>query len=183
MKISDIEDSFKQDFEDLDGWIDDKYQSDFGTYFTNIRNLYDRMQDETRSITDKELEEILTDVPLQMFAVSEKLNQLKSKIEVIKLRVKEKRRQAYLDSEEVTVSKKTSEANFAVANDEMLIRLYTDLAERVSSEISSSKELIMSAKKIWTSRREAENIANAAQNVELPDYVSDEDIQKNKYIK
>jgi hypothetical protein len=182
MKISDIEDSFKQDFEDLDGWIDDKYQSDFGTYFTNIRNLYDRMQDETRPITDKELEEILTDVPLQMFAVSEKLNQLKSKIEVIKLRVKEKRRQAYLDSEEVTVSKKTNEANFAVANDEMLIRLYTDLADRVTSEISSSKELIMSAKKIWTSRREAENVANAAQNFELPDYVNN-DYQDKTYIK
>ena len=183
MKISDIEDSFKQDFEDLDEWVESKYQADFGKYFTNIRDLYDRMQDETRPITDKELEDILTDVPLQMFAVSEKLNQLKSKIEVIKLRVKEKRRQAYLDSEEATVSKKTSEANFFVSNDELLIRLYTDLAERVSSEISSSKELIMSAKKIWTSRREAENIANAAQNVELPDYVSDEDIQKNKYIK
>lgn len=182
MKISDIEDSFRQDFEDLDGWVDSKYKSDFSMYFANIRDLYTRMKDEDKPITDKELEGILTDVPLQMFAVSEKLNQLKSKIEVIKLRVKEKRHQAFLDSEETSISKKTSEANFAVANDELLIRLYSDLADRVTSEISSSKELIMSAKKIWTSRREAENVANAAQNVELPDYVNN-DYQDKTYIK
>ena len=41
--------------------------------------------------------------------------------------------------------------------DELMISIYSKLIERVNSQISYSKELIMSAKKLWDRRKEAES--------------------------
>lgn len=182
MNFSSIDKKFEDDFNDVDAWIDEHYTQTFSKYFDPVRKLLARMGDSFKPITDDELEEILSYVPLELFAVSEKLNDIKARVEVIKLRIKQDRRSNYLSSDESSKADKQADANYSVAEDEMLLHLYTSLIERVDNEISASKELIMSAKKIWTSRREAENVANAAKNTDLPDY-SDIDSSKQSYIK
>lgn len=184
MNLSDIDNKFEADFDDVDKWVDEHYTKSFSQYFDPVRKLISRMGDSFNPITDKELEEILSYIPLELFAVAEKLNDLKARIEVIKLRIKQEKRNNYINSEESSKADKQADAIYSVAEDEMLLRLYTSLIERVDSEISASKELIMSAKKIWTSRREAENIATAAEKTALPDYSDlDSQDQKQSYIK
>lgn len=184
MNISEIDKKFESDFDDVDKWVEEHYTKSFSKYFKPVRKLIARMGSAFNPITDKELEEILSYVPLELFEVAEKLNDIKARVEVIKLRIKQEKRNNYLSSGESSKADKQADANYSVAEDEMLLRLYNSLIERVDSEVSASKELIMSAKKIWTSRREAENVAASAEKASLPDY-SDLDSQDSKqsYIK
>lgn len=182
MNIQDIELQYDQDFHSVEKWNQDHYENVFSSYFSSVKSLASRLSSSFNPITDKELEEILSIVPLELFAVSEKLNDVKSRVEVIKLNIKQKKRDQLQVSEATSQAGRQADANASVIEDELLLHLYTSLIERVENEISASKELIMSAKKIWTSRREAENIANAAENTNLPDY-SDMDSSKQSYIK
>ena len=180
MKISSIDATYKEEFTDISEWCDSIYSEMFSSYFQEMQNLYLKLASNYRPITDSELEEILSTVPLRLYAAAEKLNELKLRIEVIKLRIKQDKHTNLINSDASSQTARREEAAYSVIEDEMLLKVYTSLVERVESEISFSKELIMSAKKIWTSRREAENVGKPANSVDLPDY---SDMDNKTYIK
>lgn len=180
MQVSAIEATYKHEFDDISNWCTSKYNELFSEYFKEMHQLYGRFSSNIKPITDDELEVILTTIPLRLYAAAEKLNEIKVRIEVIKLHIKQDKHDSMLNSEATSQTARREEAAFSVIEDELLLKVYTSLVERIESEISASKELIMSAKKIWTSRREAENISNAAKDVNLPDY---SDMDGKQYIK
>lgn len=159
--------------EDVLNWCESEYNTYFSQYFGEMASLYSRIQSTYKPITDNELEQILTDIPLQLFAASEALSQYKARIEVLKLEIKQRKHDVYEASTETSQSARRDEAAYAVLEDEMLLKLYSLVVERVEHELSFSKELIMSAKKIWTARRETESVeAVSSSRVAdtLPDY-------------
>lgn len=180
MKVSAINAMYEDSFNDISSWCNDLYNDMFLDYFSEMNTLYEKLSSTHKQITDDELEIILTSLPLNLYAAAEKVNELKLRIEVIKLNIKQDKHNALLNSDASSQIAKREEASYSVVEDELLLKIYTALIERVESEITFSKELIMSAKKIWTARREAENIGKAAEKVELPDY---SDIENKSYIK
>ena len=177
MSILETYQSHKQDLDDIANWIDQTYDENFRQYFEVVENLYARFKSETYPITDAEIEAILTILPLNLFSVSEKLAQLESSSEVIKLRVKQKKYEIIQSSEASSQAAKKEEAANAVVDDEILLKAYEILSDRVNNEISFSRELIMGAKKIWSARKQTETIGIGAENVntnreidELPEY-------------
>ena len=177
MSILETYQSHKQDLDDIANWIDQTYDENFRQYFEVVENLYARFKSETYPITDAEIEAILTILPLNLFSVSEKLAQLESSSEVIKLRVKQKKYEIMQSSEASSQAAKKEEAANAVVDDEILLKAYEILSDRVNNEISFSRELIMGAKKIWSARKQTETIGIGAETVntnreidELPEY-------------
>lgn len=142
----------------------DKY---FGSYFRSQKELYQRFQDKTRPITDDELEKILTELPLELIEVSEALAQFQISQEVVKLKTKElskdKNSDSYLESK-------------------LMVEIYTAVTERVGREISYSRELIMSSKKIWDRRKDTD-VVNPIDPIDtsLPEYIPP--TTPNTYVK
>lgn len=180
MKISGIDAAYREDFADISEWCANIYDEMFSSYFKEMQDLYFKLSSKHRPITDSELEEILSTIPLRLYAASEKLNELKLRIEVIKLHIKQDKHTNLINSDASSQTARREEAAYSVIEDELLLKVYVSLMERVESEITFSKELIMSAKKIWTARRESENVGTSAKNVDLPDY---SDIDNKTYIK
>lgn len=180
MEVSSIDSKYQHEFDDVSNWIKFQYDNLFSEYFEEMHELYARLASSTKPITDDELETILSTIPLRLYGAAERLNDLKVRIEVIKLHIKKDKHDCLVNSEASSQTSKREEATFSVIEDELLLKVYSSLIERVEGEISASKELIMSAKKIWTSRREAENIGNAAKDVNLPDYTN---LDEKQYIK
>ena len=170
MRVSEIDCKYQDEFDDISSWSAARYNEMFSEYFGEMHQLYERLSSSIKPITDDELEVILSTIPLRLYAAAETLNSLKVRIEVIKLHIKQDKHDSLANSDATSQASRREEASFSVIEDELLLKVYSSLVERVEGEISASKELIMSAKKIWTSRREAENISNAAKDVALPDY-------------
>lgn len=162
--------------EDVDSviqWCEDVYMNTFSQYFEDVTSLFKRMQSSKHPITDEELENILTNVTLKMFAVSEALSKLKISQEVIKMKTRQKEVEfATKTSKATTVSMRQAEAADAVAEDKLLISAYSKIIGRVEEEITFSRELIMSAKKIWDRRRSSETANPIGTGItgQLPDY-------------
>lgn len=155
--IQEISKKYDEDLSAVDEYCRDLYEHYFDPEFKLVRELQGRMYvDDYKPITDQELEMILTDIPLYLFNVSESLNSLRLRYEVIKLKTKERKleleRELDLSSEE----KRRKAANLITMEDELMIKIYSSLIDRVESEISFCKELIMSAKKIWDRRKQTE---------------------------
>ena len=180
MSLADSLNKHKNDLEDIANWCDSTYLDNFKSYFEPVKTLFVRFKSNTRPITDEELEEILTLVPLNLFSVSEVLSKVKAQMEVISLRIKQEKHEVLSNSQATSQAAKKEEAAASVIEDEILLKAYSTLIERVESEISFSRELIMSAKKIWTARKQAETIGVPAENLDtthedLPDYMVDLD--------
>ena len=79
-------DIFKEDIDETVKWCNDQYDKMFAVYFKEVRELHKRLQSASRPITDDELQQILVDLPMQLFSASEQLSQYKTALEVIKLR-------------------------------------------------------------------------------------------------
>ena len=129
--------------------------------------------------------------PLELFTAAEKLNALRLNCEVVKLKNKqtlEKLRKDVTDAATQEGLNKTQTAErvaHAISEKmveyEVLYTAYSSVITRVENEQTFSKELIMGAKKVWDSRRSAEN-SNPVKEVipDLPEY----DITANKqYVK
>ena len=164
-------------------WIDTQYAERFSVHFSQVDTLYEKMHNVYTSITDSELEWILTTLPLELYSVSEKLNALNLDINIIKIEIKKKMRSVEQNSKESTVAKRKQEASDSVLLDESVLKAYESLVSLVESQISFCRELIMGSKKIWDARRRAES-ANPVGAV-VPDYIDQENQQvyKNQYIK
>lgn len=144
------------------------YQQHFQEYLGDVQELYRRIKADRRVITDAELEQILTELPLNLFMVSEGLNSIRLEAEVLKLRNKEKRiefSRSYAEQFESVKMSATdrkdaisTSVNFDMIGSESLLAVYSSVITRVENEISFARELIMSAKKIWDSRRSTERV-------------------------
>lgn len=142
------------DINEVNEWAEREYNKYFSQYFKGEVELYDRMKKNSDPITDQELEWILTDLPLELFSVTEQLTKLKTAQEVIKLHIKQTERNYIQDSNSPgSATQKKEDAAALTAEDKLLVTVYDSLADRVSRQMSFSKELIMSAKKIWDARR------------------------------
>lgn len=167
---------YNSDLKDMIDWCDDMYQSIFSKYFNGQRDMFVRMKSEERPITDEELEWILTQVPMNLFDAAEHLATVTTKQEIIKLGCKKRESEFYKNSNESTDTKKKEEAAIKVTEDKILILAYDNLIKRLEKEMSYSRELIMSAKKIYDARRNTEQ-SNPVSEVtgkpsDLPDYYS-----------
>lgn len=165
--------SYETNSEDVISWCNTLYDEKFSGYFAKQRILYERLRSKDAPITDKELEEILTTIPLELFQASEAVSQLRIRHEVVKIGIKEKMRLVEAASTAPTATGKKEEAVDSVLGDQLLLLAYSTILDRVEKETSFSRELIMSAKKIWDARRRTEDSVPAkGVVVDMPGYSS-----------
>jgi len=168
--------SVQKDIDEVEQWAESEYQQYFAPYFKGQIDIYKELkQDDNGTISDTSLEWILTYLPLELFSVAEQLNKLKIKQEIIKLHIREKEDEFMsnlADSDLSQTAKKEMTAKY-LEPDKLLVDIYSSITERVGREISFSRELIMSAKKIWDARRANEvPVVGAIKDSDtLPDYV------------
>ena len=164
-----IPEACKQDLEAVSNYAAEIYNGAFSPYLKEVKELYTQVQDSDHvSLSDTSLEWILTTLPLNLFTISENLNDMRLRIEVLKLKSKEK-----------------SDDKATVLEYQILRSIYESVVSRVENELSFSRELIMGAKKIWDARRRAETpvvgeVVSEDSN-KLPDYVPDSS-RRQSYI-
>lgn len=143
------------------------YKATFAPVFDNVVKLHNRMKSQNHVITDDELEYIITELPLELFSVSESLNKLRLKLEVAKLENgrREVEFKKALSATMVDPSMKPNSVLTQVMKDELMDKMteyrvfeicYSSVITRVENQLTFSRELIMGAKKVWDSRRSAE---------------------------
>lgn len=176
--------TYMDDMRSVESWCNDLYQDRFASFFEEIRGLYAQLADKQDKISDDVLENILTDTPLSLFTVSERLNALRTNREVGKLKMRQKEAALREDLSRM-LSEEGKNAGYSksdipalirdsVIDDQIVIVALDGVINRVENEISFSRELIMSAKKIWDRRKNTENVNPIGPVVpdykELPDY-------------
>ena len=157
----------------INQWAEEEYNKYFAKFFKGEVDLYNKMRTVKSQITDEELEWVLSYLPMELFAVSEQLSKMKTAQEVIKLHIKEVERDYIKSHTEGSETKRKEEASALVADDKLLVTVYDSIAERVSRQMTFSKELIMSAKKIWDARKADGTLmpeVNNTKEATLPDY-------------
>lgn len=151
--LNNIQKPIQDDINSVNNWIENIYNEQFAKYFLNQRKLYVRLKSIIKPITDEELESILTSVPLELFSVSEKLSELKTTQEVIKMKNKQIESEVKESITEGSETKKKEAVDNAMLQNRLLVTAYSTLITRIENEMSFSRELVMSAKKIWDTRR------------------------------
>ncbi len=174
MNLNDIAKKYSEDVDAVNDWSNEIYDENFKCYFDGQRKLFERLKSKDRPITDTELEWILTQTPINLFYASEKLNNIQTQSEIIKLEVKHKQLEAKKASLEKSDTAKSQEAEDAVIEDKILLIAYDAILSRVDREMAYSRELIMSAKKIYDRRKGTEQ-SNPVSEIKpvhqtLPDY-------------
>lgn len=166
--LQQIDNTMQDDINSVSNWVNKIYDEQFGPYFKGERELFNRLQSESHPITDEEINWVLTTLPLQLFTVSEALAQLRTRCDVIKMKNKQMKAELIRESEEPTVTKRTEYADEQLLGNRLLASVYDNVITRVESEISFSRELIMSCKKLFDARRSTENVDPVAPIVEKP---------------
>ena len=180
---------YKKEIEDTANWVVETYDREFSEYFKEVDRLYTKFNSGYEKITDEDLEEVMSTIPLKLFEVTERLAKYRAFAEFIKYKIKEKRNQAFKDSDQKTQALKKEDADSAVAEDEFFLKLHNIMIEMVESKMSYSRELIMSAKKIYTARKQTELNSKfieskvTQQNDTLPEYEGFGTTEVNAYIK
>lgn len=183
MSLQNILKNYSKDIEEVNQWSESQYQEYFSPYFKGTVELYHRLKSSDDPISDTELEYILTDLPLELFAVSEQLSKLKTVQEVIKMSVKKKEREYIKTHIEGSETKRKEAASAETEEDRFLVVIYDGIAERVAKQMAFCKELIMSAKKIWDARRADGTLmpeVNNDKEAELPVYDMSSYVNKDK---
>ena len=161
-EFRDAFDKYKEDLQEVSLMADEIYEQNFSSFFQVQRDLASSLK-QGDDISDSELQDVLISAPLRLFEVSESLNRFRLSLEVLRTRIKSNKREverkikeAYFDQDmKITQAELAKEVEEETAADDMLIKLYEFAIKRVENEMSYSKELIMSAKKIFTARSES----------------------------
>lgn len=150
------------DITSVTDWCNRQYDEKFAKYFKESRELFRKLEDTTKPISDDALNWILISLPINLFDVSEALNQFRLSYEVVKLR-------NAVDAEAISAEARKS----AMLERKVLSSAFSSVITRVENEISFSRELIMGAKKIWDGRRATENVMPVSESAvdKLPKYV------------
>lgn len=183
MNLQSALNNVQSDIDQVEEWAESEYQNYFAPYFKGEVEIYRELKsNDTATISDATLEWILTYLPLELFSVSEQLSKLKTKQEVIRLHIKEEEDKFVQDpvNSAMSVTARKEKAALLTAEDKLLVDIYSNIADRVGREISFSRELIMSAKKIWDARRAVDGpaIGGIKEVDTLPEYVP----EGKKYI-
>lgn len=184
MDLKSVQAQYQDDIDAVTQWCDEIYQAKFASYFTEVEELYARLRSKSRPITDEELETILMMVPIDLFGVSEALNKFRLSNEVIKMKLKKVEKDAANASTESTATKRQEDAAIKMLSDKILQASYAAVITRVENQISFSRELIMSAKKLWDGRRRTEE-SNPVKEVstDIKDIPSYDPITRQIYVK
>lgn len=169
MSLSQCRERYDESITGMRDWCSNMYDSIFAKYFDSQRSISLSIRSNLRPISDDELEKILTEVPMNLFDASEALSSIRTESEIIKLEVKRRELEAVKNSQESSEVKRKEEAAILTTEDKILLMAYDNLITRVEKEMSYSRELIMSAKKIWDSRKGGLNPVSEV-NPSLPDY-------------
>lgn len=162
--ISNAMAALSEDFKAADDVVSDIYNKYFAKYFKKEQDMYARFKDTENSITDKELEWIITSLPLELMSASDALAQFRQHNEIIKLTIKQR---------------KKNETQEEIDEEYKLMNIvYNCVIDKVEHQLSFSKELIMGAKKVWDARKRTEQPVIPEVN-SLPDY---QPIKKQTYI-
>lgn len=155
--ISKATESLREDFEAADSLVDEIYNKYFAERFKRISDLEVAFRNTDTPITDEQLEQIITAVPMDLYMISSNLAQFKQHHEIVKLTNKQRKKSKLEEDIDVEY--------------QLMAIVYNSVIDRVESQISFTKELIMGAKKIWDARRRTDN-ANPIKDtyVDLPDY-------------
>lgn len=154
------------DIDEVNQWAESEYQKYFAPYFKGQVELYNKLKKyDYKNITDQQLQDILINLPMELFSVSEQLSKMRTAQEVIKLHIKEVERDYVKSHTEGSETKRKEEASVLTAEDRLLVTVYDTIVERVTRQMTFSKELIMSAKKVWDARR--------ADGIPMPDILID----------
>jgi len=192
--------NYMAESEDIVSWCDsiyDKYFSDAYKIMKSVGSstVFNDLGFVKCKLSDEELERILTELPVDLYTASESLNRLKLELEMIKLKYKQIRRDLTTEAKnhikmtgenltKAEVESAVQDYTFSeISENELLIRAYESVISRAENERSACRELIMGAKKVWDSRRMAEQtnpIKEVVTDNELPDY---KDIARNQYVK
>lgn len=196
MNIIEIIDKEYTEIESVKEWVNFKYDELFHDLFAKLREADKHMKSDVRPINDAELEWAITELPIDLFNAAEVLNQLRLDHEVIKLENKKRRRDLskQLDKSAINGPAKTEELAAMMTEYEIVSSAYSTLITRVENELTYAKEFIMGCKKVWDSRRRAEQsnpiTPTNTGDCELPDYTTDPltianelPVQTNVYIK
>lgn len=172
--LDEVLDKYKQNADEVDKWAEAQYQVYFAEHFKKLNELYARLKSSNNPVTDEELEWILTWLPLELISVSEKLSKMKTIQEAIKTQLKQKETERVeLLSNEMSATKAKEAVGVELADDKLLVSVYDIIYERVTRQNTFAKELIMSSKKIWDARRNAEQPMPSIPSEdpqELPEY-------------
>lgn len=161
--LQDVINKDQQYLDDVKRWSEEQYSTYFGPYFVIQETLSSKFAQSTEHVdlTDEELTDVLTKLPLDLVMVSAKLSEFKTQQEVIKMRIKQQQaefinrwKNNLADGYTITMLKEDA-ANLVV-EDKLLVTVYDSIIQRVEKQLSYSRELIMGCKKIWDSRRVAE---------------------------
>lgn len=173
-----IQENYLLYINDVETWVDEQYNLKFKSCFDAVRSMHESMKSQTRQISDTELEWILTELPMQLFSISESLNKIRLECEVVKLRKKQIKSDLdasaadLVKSGELAKTETKAWVDTELAEHDILLSAYNSLISRVESEISFSKELIMGCKKIWDARKRTETSNPVSEVVpkDVPDY-------------
>ena len=169
--INDTYGTHKEDIQSVVDWVEREYSDKFQDHFRPVMSLYQRMKSATTPVTDVELESVLTDVPLEMFAASGALSQYKLARSVLHINIKKKMQNVARESTEKSATARQAEGAAAVLDDQILEEAMTGLIGRVERELDFARELIMGAKKVWDGRRGSESLGVVKGPTDnLPDY-------------
>lgn len=163
--LEQVNDSMKEDIDSVNRWVSKIYDEQFGEQFKGVRELFSRLESTSHPITDEEVNWVLTTLPLQLFTVSESLSQLRTKSDVIKMKNKQKRAELIRESLETTATKRAEDADEQLLGNKLLASVYDNVIARVESEISFSRELIMTCKKLFDARRSTESVDPISESV------------------
>lgn len=166
MSYKDLKQALKateHDLYEVSTLADEVYENNFKSFFKLQRELASSLT-KGEDISDSDLQDVLINAPLKLFEASEALNKFRLSLEVLRTRIKSKKISIkdQIITDAINENQKLTQAEIAIlveeelSADDLLIKLYESVIKRVENEMSYSKELIMSAKKIFTAR--AENI-------------------------
>lgn len=152
----------KEDFDAADKLVADIYAKYFADYFKRTEEFEKAFRSSETPITDAQLEDIMVGLPLDLIAASSGLAQFKQHKEIVKLTIKERKKSNSKDLPWET----EKDAEYA-----LMSIVYSSVIARVEGQISFSKELIMSAKKVWDARKHTEVVTPIKEAVvDLPEF-------------
>ena len=157
MNISKATESLREDFAAADTLVDEIYNKYFAEGFKRISDLEEAFRNTGNPISDEQLEQIITTIPMDLYMISASLAQFKQHHEIVKLTTKQ-RKKSKLDEDIDTEY-------------QLMTIVYNSVIDRVECQISFTKELIMGAKKIWDARRRTDTTNPIKDTyINLPDY-------------